>query len=232
MTELVTDGSKTVELPSERTWLQLGTAGVGVYLHSINSNSACAFAIEIPLVRIDGVFIVVVSLAETGIKDEYLFKLSVTVPVEIGKVNLAIGSLTSLLDHLARVFVVAPLVVASVVGVSLGNGDRTYNVEGEVELSATLCVEVVVDGAIKAVLVIAHLVGDAVEECIVVSVLKGEVGELHKDDESLLGANDSIVFGSLSWQSFHTTLVALHTTLHSAFLHSLDVGNDIFAFAI
>ena len=88
------------------------------------------------------------------------------------------------------------------------------------------------DGTLETILVETLFVCYAVIQGVVVSVLEALVRELHQYDESLLGANDSIVFGSLSWQSFHTALVALHATLHSAFLHSLDVGNDIFAFAI
>ncbi len=82
----------------------------------------------------------------------------------------------------------------AVVGHLVAQRIGTRDVEVEVELIVALREEIVLHAALEAQAVgEAHLVGHAVVERLVVANSEFGVGELHQDDEGLLGAGVAIV---------------------------------------
>ena len=135
----------------------------------------------------DGVLDVAVGLALAGVEDEDLVDLAVAVPVVVGEVDLGVGSLAHLDNHVLGTQVVAIVIVGTIVGVVVQGGVGAYDVERQFEQSVRLVAEVVGHAAAEALAGgVARLVQHVVVLLSVVFRLELHVGELAEDDQSAL----------------------------------------------
>ena len=143
-----------------------------------------------PFVGPDGVFGTSLRLVVAGEDDKHLFGLAVAVPVVVGEVHFLVGQLAGLVDHLGgRGAVASVVVIASVVGHVARHGDGSHHVEGEVQLSVGLVLEVVVHAAGVAEVGVALLVHHVGEDGVGVLVLHLDVLVVDQDDDALAFAH-------------------------------------------
>ena len=171
-------------------------SGVGIYVNAVHRDDAIAIAYlhsgrEHPFVGPNGVGVCPACFTVACIDDIDLVHLAIVVPVVLCEIyTCLVGQMDSLAHHLGRVQVVAVGVVAAVVRHVLADSHGTHHIEGEVKLSITTSVKIVVDAKFHTVLVVAHLVEIVVE--IGLRVLHRQVGKVHKDDEALFLTADRI----------------------------------------
>ena len=132
--------------------------------------------------------------AVAGIDDKHLVHLAVAVPVVVGKVHLLIGQLAGFHNHLDGVLRITARIVLAVVRHIFRNRDGAHHVEGEVQLSVGLLLEVVVYAAGVAVSRVVLLVHHLVEHLVGVSAGHLHVLEVDEDDQSLAVARDGGAF--------------------------------------
>ena len=180
--ELMADGAYAVDAGG----LQFAAAAIGVDAVAVQSQLLSSL-FECPLVGPHRVSAAPVGLALAGIEEKHLVDLAVAVPVVLAEVQFIAEGRTSLNDHLLRVLVVALVVVVAVVASVVGQRDGAVDVEGEVELSLALRLEIVVDGATEAHVVgEVLLVGNLFIELECMCGLEMHIGVFHQDDEPFL----------------------------------------------
>ena len=140
-----------------------------------------------------------VGLAFAGIDHIDLLDFLVAVPVVVGKVDLVVDLMQGFNDHFGRMNVVTVAVITAIVCPLVRDGNRAHDVEGQFELAFTLGIEVVVHRTLKTAIGEVLLVGNALEEGIVVGLLERHVGEVHQDDESFLLSDDAAHVAHFPW---------------------------------
>ena len=181
--ELVAYGADAVYARLAR---HLAAAGIGVDTHAVERHVSAQRAEQLPLVRPDGALVASGSLSPSGVEEEHLVHLSVTVPVIFCEVDVIVDSQKSRLEHLSYVGVV----VRSVVCIAFWHAHRTGDVEAQEELSVALVAEVVTHRPYEShVVTEVVLVQYAVVQSHIVTVAERHVGKLDKDDETLFLAH-------------------------------------------
>ena len=159
----------------------LTSARIGVDSHAVECHVSAQRAEQLPLVRPDGALVASGCLSPSGVEEEHLVHLSVTVPVVFGEVDVIVDSQKSRLEHLSYVGVV----VCSVVGIASWHAHRTCDVEAQEELSVALVAEVVTHRPYEShVVTEVVLVQYAVVQSHIVTVAERHVGKLHKYDKT------------------------------------------------
>lgn len=167
---------------------QLAAAGVDADLHSVGNGHRVDGRLMRPYeVRI----LRICCLSVSGIEDEHLFNEAVAVPVILLPVcHLVLGEVHSILHH--RIYecrlVSARGVVLAISGISLRQVYRTYHVEVDLELSATLSLEVVTHATLESERLVGVVlsVDDLLVEVERMLRLELGVGEVGKDDKTFL----------------------------------------------
>ena len=85
--------------------IQLGTAGIGVDVHSVDVEVGVGLA-QLPLVGPYGVLSSTICLALAGIDDLDLVNTSVAVPVVVAEIHLVVNKLAGLHHHLLWIHVI------------------------------------------------------------------------------------------------------------------------------
>ena len=139
----------------------------------------------------DGICNAAVGFTITGIEDEYLIDLTVTIPVVIIKIHLSIGCSHSLYNQLIRVLIVTITVVRTIIAQVLCRCIGTHHVERQLKLRLTVLVlalslEIVRHRTFEATDSVVLHVHDILILVQVVGSLKRLVLELHKDDQTFL----------------------------------------------
>ena len=210
--------------------IQLGTAGISVDAHTVECLCTRAVAIigsrrEFPLMGPDGTLCTTVGFALSTVDHVDLIHLAIAIPVVVGIVNIIIGQLQGLNDHLGRIHVIALRVVLSVVGVGLRHGVGAHNVEVQFEDTFALGIEIVVHGPLERAMVEILLVGDALVEVSVILFLELGCAKVHQYDEASLFAHVTAnLTNLLAAKTFGTACVRLLTACFSTQFQLLQVG--------
>ena len=197
--------------------IQLSTAGISVDAYTVECLCTRAVAIigsrrEFPLMGPDGALCTTVGFALSAVDHVDLIHLTIAIPVVVGIVNIIIGQLQGLNDHLGRIHVVALRVVLSVVGVGLRHGVGAHNVEVQFEDTFALGIEIVVHGPLERAMVEILLVGDAFVEVSVILFLELGCAKVHQYDEASLFAHVTAnLTNLLAAKTFGTACVRLLT---------------------
>ena len=128
-----------------------------------------------------------ISLTFTSINHEYLFNLSIVVPIIIVKVHLIIYTQTSLNNHCLSIFILTFIIVTTIVFNIIFQLYWPHHVKVQFKQIITLSLKIVGHTTHKPLVGgVAFRVENVIELCTVMSWIEFSVLELHQNDQSFL----------------------------------------------
>ena len=135
-----------------------------------------------------------ISLSFAGIDHVHLIHFLITIPVVVGEVHFAVGSLAGFYDHGCWMLVVAffAIQILAIIRHIVGHGVGSHHIEFEIKLAPALVVEIVVNGAYEVAIIKMLFVGQAFKVLFGVGILEFHILEVDEDNDTLFLSLDTV----------------------------------------